>query len=116
MRIKSPGSLTLAVILVALAGVVWSVEGRPATVGPGLGDTPVVVRIYYNSITDLEQLAGYDLWEVNNTAEHYVWLLWTPMITKHWRMPVGNWRLMPTPQLRQGNQGWLMFLTMGIAL
>ncbi|MFQ5434376.1 MAG: hypothetical protein ACE5FD_05815, partial [Anaerolineae bacterium] len=33
---------------------------------------PFVLRVYYNQISDIDRLAEYDVWEVNNLAEQYV--------------------------------------------
>ena len=53
--------------LVFLTGVVFAGSGETATPA-----NPIVVRIYYNEIGDLNRLAGYDLFEYNNLEARFV--------------------------------------------
>ena len=50
----------------------WTVASRHTTHAEGVDAGYQVVRIYYDDIQELEGLAAYDVWEVNNTAEKYV--------------------------------------------
>ncbi len=46
------------------AAAEWSAEMNP--------DAVLIVRIYYDKVSDLNQLSAYDVWEYNNQQEHYV--------------------------------------------
>ncbi len=65
---------TLAMMLAfaAAVGLVFVAHARSADGAENRTDQTAVVRVYYESIRDLEQLASYDVWEVNNLDEQYV--------------------------------------------
>lgn len=54
-------------LLFLLAQFVFSVANTAV-----LPDGSLVVRVYYNEIADIDQLASFDLWEMNNLNEQYV--------------------------------------------
>lgn len=58
--------------LIVATGFAWAAEGQAIGEPHARESSPTVVRIYYDDIRDLEGLAAYDVWEVNNTAEKYV--------------------------------------------
>ena len=65
---------------------------------------PIIVRIYYEEIGDLNQLQGFDLFEYNNVVEHYI--LAALSETELLALQDGGWRvveerpswLAPAPQ------------------
>lgn len=74
---RSTSTVLVLLAAVGLLSLIWSVTGSAARGQPLAGEAlggaeTAVVRVYYHSIEDLEALASYDVWEVNNTAERYV--------------------------------------------
>lgn len=55
-----------------IAKVPRSLTARDNRVQNVVFDSPLVVRVSYESIKELEKLQRYDLWEYNNLAERYV--------------------------------------------
>lgn len=64
-------------LLIALAGLVfgaalWAQSPSQPTGATEASPSPLVVRIYYRDIRDLQELQSLDLWEYNNLEERYV--------------------------------------------
>lgn len=64
--------ITLLILLVSLGGERTSAGSRQIL--PALPPDPFVARIYYESLSDINKLSDYDLWEYNNLEEGYVLL------------------------------------------
>lgn len=62
-------------VLVALllGGLLWAKSAvPPSRAGSQAIDSPLVLRVYYEDISDITALQAYDLWEYNNVPERYV--------------------------------------------
>jgi PKD repeat protein len=57
----------------------------------GLPAGPFVARVYYNQISDIDQLVDYDVWEYNNLQEKYVLVSMNKAI--YHRLAGQGWRL-----------------------
>ncbi len=70
---RRPISLITTLIALLISGMVWAGSSAAPERPAGLvTDSSLVIRIYYNDITDIGRLAAYDVWEYNNHEERYV--------------------------------------------
>ena len=73
----------------------WSANAKPQRARPDLPQGVFVARVYYDSITALDELAEYDLWEFNDLERNYVLISldsyeFLDLESQGWRLEVDN--------------------------
>lgn len=73
---------------------------------------PFVVRVYYETIRDLERLQGYDLWEYNNNSMRYVLVSvddigYDQLVKDGWNIEIDS---PATEQVQRSGKGIFSFL------
>ncbi len=58
--------------MLSCGGFVWFTPGFPSQTAAAPASDPVVVRLFYDDIRELDSLTAYDLWEYNNLAAGYI--------------------------------------------
>jgi hypothetical protein len=64
--------LIILFLVVGIAAVAPTFGGRLTLEGQPQQGIPIVARVSYDSIQDLERLQSYDIWEYNNLEERFV--------------------------------------------
>ena len=85
-----------AVALALVLGAALAIPAAAAAVPDAQGTLPTgpfVARVYYAHISDLDALAGYDMWETNNLVLRYVLVsmdrgIWDDLRMQGWRLEV----------------------------
>lgn len=82
----------LLALLVCLAQ--WPAADTPRPAGAA-SDALLVVRIYYDDVSDLASLRAFDLWEFNNLAERYVLASvdaagYSALVASGWRVAIDD--------------------------
>ena len=83
-------ALVIVIAAVGLNGKAAAQDGTPAFALP---DGAFVSRVYYEDIADLEGLARYDMWEINNLQEQYVLVSMNSAIYDE--LVQAGWRVVP---------------------
>lgn len=108
--VAGPAAMLLVCFVLTAATLCAATPPALAAGGEALPSGPFVARVYYNQISDIDRLAAYDVWEVNNRVEKYVLVsmdraIYEDLALVGWRMEIDDFAtsmLKPTESFSAG--------------